>query len=93
MKQDCGLIHFSYQITVSNSQPLWARQGTPVDYLLYATITSGTTDLQQTSQRNYLCTELVNLENGDALKESAEIRKGYSKNAAANGGIWIDSVG
>ena len=60
------------------------RQGTPVDYLLYATITSGTTDRNKTSQRNYLLTlELVNLENGDALKESAEIRKGYSKNAAA----------
>jgi len=60
------------------------RQGTPVDYLLYATITSGTTDRNQTSQRNYLLTlELVNLSSGDAIKESAEIRKGYSKNAAA----------
>lgn len=56
------------------------QQGTPVDYLLYATITSGTTDRNKTSQRNYLLTlELVNLHTGDTLKESAEIRKGYSK--------------
>jgi hypothetical protein len=60
------------------------RQGTPVDYLLYATITSGTTERNKTSQRNYLLTlELVNLSSGDSIKESAEIRKGYSKNAAA----------
>ncbi len=62
------------------------RQGTPVDYLLYANITSGTTDRNKTSQRDYLLTlELVNLRTGDALKESAEIRKGYSKSVA---GKW-----
>jgi hypothetical protein len=56
------------------------RQGTPVDYLLYATVTSGTTDRNKSSQRDYLMTlEMVNLHTGDALKESAEIRKGYSK--------------
>lgn len=60
------------------------RQGTPVDYLLYATITSGTTERNKTSQRNYLLTlELVNLSNGNAIKESAEIRKGYSNTVAA----------
>jgi hypothetical protein len=62
------------------------QQGTPVDYLLYATITSGTTDRNKSSQRDYLLTlELVNLHTGDALKESAEIRKGYSKTRA---GKW-----
>jgi hypothetical protein len=62
------------------------QQGTPVDYLLYATITSGTTDRNKTSQRNYLLTlELVNLHSGETLKESAEIRKGYSKSRA---GKW-----
>ncbi len=60
------------------------KQGDPVDYLLYATITSGTTDRNKTSQRDYLLTlELVNLHDGTAIKESAEIRKGYSKNVAA----------
>jgi hypothetical protein len=56
------------------------RQGTPVDYLLYANITSGTTDRNKTTQRDYLLTlELVNIHTGDTLKESAKIRKGYSK--------------
>ncbi len=56
------------------------RQGTPVDYLLFATITTGTTDRNKSSQRDYVLTlELVNLHSGEFLKESAEIRKGYSK--------------
>ena len=62
------------------------RQGAPVDYLLYATITSGTTDRNKSSQRDYLLTlELVNLNTGQTMKESAEIRKGYSKTRA---GKW-----
>lgn len=62
------------------------RQGTPVDYLLYATITSGTTDRNRSSQRDYVLTvEMVNLHTGDFLKESAKIRKGYSKTRA---GKW-----
>ena len=56
------------------------KQGTPVDYMMYATITSGTTDRNKTSQRDYVLTlEMVNLHSGDYLKESAKIRKGYSK--------------
>lgn len=62
------------------------RAGTPVDYLLFATITSGTTDRNKTSQRDYTLTmEMVNLHTGDFLKESAKIRKGYSKTRA---GKW-----
>ncbi len=62
------------------------RQGTPVDYLLYATITSGTTDRNSSTQRDYLLTlEMVNLHSGDYLKESAKIRKGYHKTRA---GKW-----
>lgn len=62
------------------------RQGTPVDYLMYATITSGTTDRNKTSQRDYLLTlEMVNIHTGDTVKESAKIRKGYSKTRA---GKW-----
>ncbi len=56
------------------------KQGTPVDYVLYATITTGTTDRNKSSQRDYLLTlEMINIHTGDYLKESAEIRKGYSK--------------
>ena len=53
----------------------------PIDYFLYATITSGTTRSNSKDyQRDYLFTlELVNFETGHTEKESAEIRKGYHK--------------
>lgn len=53
----------------------------PIDYFLYATITSGTTRSNKKDyQRDYLFTlELVNFETGHTEKESAEIRKGYHK--------------
>ncbi len=57
------------------------RQGAPVDYLLYGTITSGTTDRNKSTQRDYLLTlEMVNVHSGDFLKESAKLRKGYHRN-------------
>jgi len=62
------------------------RQGSPVDYLLYAVVTSGTTDRNRSTQRDYVLTmEMVNLHTGDTIKESAKIRKGYSKTRA---GKW-----
>tara|TARA_R110002049_G_scaffold285698_2_gene466818 strand:+ start:27929 stop:28765 length:837 start_codon:yes stop_codon:yes gene_type:complete len=62
------------------------RQGSPVDYLLYAVVTSGTTDRNKSSQRDYVLTmEMVNLHTGESMKESAKIRKGYSKTRA---GKW-----
>jgi hypothetical protein len=53
----------------------------PFDYLLFATVTSGTTRSNgKDYQRDYLFTlELVNVETGTSDKESAEIRKGYHK--------------
>ena len=53
----------------------------PIDYFLYATITSGTTRSNSKDyQRDYLFTlELVNFETGHTEKESAKIRKGYHK--------------
>ena len=65
------------------------RQGSPVDYLLFATITSGTTDRNKTSQRDYLLTlDMVNLHTGESIKESAEIRKGYNKTRAGKWWNW-----
>jgi hypothetical protein len=62
------------------------RQGMPIDTLMYATITSGTTDRNSSTQRDYLLTlEMVNLHTGEAVKESATIRKGYHKTRA---GKW-----
>ena len=53
----------------------------PFDFLLYATVTSGTTRSNSKDyQRDYLLTlELVNIHTGTAEKESEELRKGYHK--------------
>jgi hypothetical protein len=54
------------------------QQGQPFDYLLYATITSGTTRENKDYQRDYLLTmELVNIHNGQYDKQSATLSKGY----------------
>jgi hypothetical protein len=55
-------------------------QGKPFDYLLFASITSGTTMGHKESQKDYMLTlELVDIATGKPDKESATIRKGYSK--------------
>ena len=60
------------------------RQGQPFDYLLYATITSGTTRSNADYQRDYLLTlEMVNVRSGKYEKESATISKGYNVSALA----------
>ena len=62
------------------------RQGQPMDYLMYATLTSGTTKRNNNTQRDYLLTlELVNVNTGVATSQAAEIRKGYHKTRA---GAW-----
>ena len=56
------------------------QMGQPFDYLLYATITSGTTENNHSYQRDYVLTlELVNVQTGDYDKQSAKIRKGYHR--------------
>lgn len=58
------------------------RQGAPIDYLLYAVLTSGTTTRNSSKQRDYdLTLELVNVHTGIADKQTAEVRKGYHKSA------------
>lgn len=58
------------------------RQGAPLDYLLWAVLTSGTTTRNSSKQRDYdLALELVNVHSGVTDKQSAEIRKGYHKTA------------
>lgn len=68
------------------------RQGQPIDYLLYATLTSGTTERNSSSQRDYLLTlEMVDTRTGAYRKEQAEIRKGYHKSPLGrltNYSIW-----
>jgi hypothetical protein len=54
------------------------QMGQPFDYMLYATITSGTTQNNESYQRDYLLTlEMINVHNGQYSKESAKVRKGY----------------
>ncbi len=56
------------------------RSDQPFDYLLFAQITSGTTRDNKDYQRDYLLTlELLDIHSGESLKESAMLRKGYSK--------------
>jgi hypothetical protein len=58
------------------------QQGQPFDYLLYATLTSGTTRSNDDFQRDYLLTlELIDIHTGGVDKESATLRKGYYKSA------------
>jgi len=60
------------------------RESQPFDYLLFASITSGTTKSNQDYQRDYMLTlSLVNIASGESDKESAELRKGYNKSVWA----------
>jgi len=54
------------------------QQGQPFDFLLYATLTSGTTRENKDYQRDYLLTiEMVNVHDGSYAKEAATLSKGY----------------
>ena len=54
------------------------QAGQPFDYMLFARLTSGTTQRNDDKQRDYLLTlELVNVHNGRHTKQQAKIRKGY----------------
>ena len=63
-------------------QQVLERDAQLVDYLLFAKITSGTTNSNGDYQRNYnLTLELLNIHTGESLLEEATIRKGYHKSA------------
>ena len=56
------------------------RAGQPFDYLMFAKLTSGTTEGNHSFQRDYVLTlEVVDVLTGAYDKESAKIRKGYHK--------------
>ncbi|HEX4143460.1 MAG TPA: penicillin-binding protein activator LpoB [Pirellulales bacterium] len=70
------------QLMIPENRRIFARimeqQGQSFDFLLYATLTSGTTRVNKDYQRDYLLTmEMVNLQTGDYDKQSATITKGY----------------
>lgn len=63
-----------------NFQAVMEEMGQPFDFLLFAKLTSGTTQQNKDYQRDYLLTlELVNIHTGDPIKESAKLRKGYHR--------------
>lgn len=56
------------------------RVDQPFDYLLFASITSGTTNSNGDYQRDYTLTlELLDIHTGESVKDFAELRKGYHK--------------
>ena len=58
-----------------------SQQGQPLDYLLYATLTSGTTENNKNNyQRDYLLTlEMIDVHTGNYDKQTASLRKGYHR--------------
>lgn len=76
LRPDQLLVHENMQLFTAVMQ----RSGQPIDYLLFAKLTSGTTERNSSSQRDYLLTlELVDTRTGVYTKEQATIRKGYHK--------------
>jgi hypothetical protein len=56
----------------------------PFEFLLFATVTSGTTRSNKDYQRSYTLTlELVNIHNGQADKDGAELEKRYNVSTMA----------
>lgn len=67
------------------------QQQQPFDYILYATITSGTTKSNSDTQRDYQLTmELVNVRDGSYDKQAATLSKGYHQSLASK---WMSQVG
>lgn len=67
------------------------QQGQPFDYLLFAKLTSGTTQSNRDYQRDYVLTlELVDIQSGQQDKQSAKLSKGYHHSWAsrATSRLW-----
>jgi Peptidoglycan-synthase activator LpoB len=59
-------------------QTVMEQQGQPFDFLLYATITSGTTRENKNYERDYVLTmEMIDVRNGSYDKQMATLTKGY----------------
>lgn len=88
MRPDALLVPGNMQLFTSVLQ----RNGQPVDYLMFAKLTSGTTQRNSSTQRDYLLTlEVVDTRTGAYRKEQAEISKGYHASPLgklANYSLW-----
>jgi hypothetical protein len=66
------------------------RGGTPVDYLLFAKITSGTTESNRDMQRDYKLTlELINTQTFVPIIESMPMRKEYNNSIGGKISSWF----
>jgi hypothetical protein len=66
------------------------KHGTPVDYLLYAEITSGTTESNRDMQREYKLTlRLIDTHTWREIVESSQIRKEYNNSAKGKIANWF----
>jgi len=66
------------------------RDGTPVDYLLFGTITSGTTEGNRDMQRDYkLSLELVDTQTFSPILVSTPMRKEYNNSVKGKIGNWF----
>jgi len=66
------------------------RGGTPVDYLLFAKITSGTTESNRDMQRDYKLTlELIDTQTFVPIIESTPMRKEYNNSIKGKLGNWF----
>ena len=64
--------------------------GTPVNYLLFAKITSGTTESNRDTQRDYKLTlELIDTETFVPIIESTPMRKEYNNSVKGKIGNWF----
>lgn len=55
------------------------QAGQPFEYLLFAKLTSGTTQDNRDSQRDYrLSLELININDGSSIKEGCDLSKAYN---------------
>lgn len=69
---------------------LMASQGRPIDCLLYASLTSGTTADNIDYQRDYLLTlSLINVQTGISVKQQATLRKMYNQSVGAKVRNWF----
>ena len=77
MRPDSLFVHANMQEYAA----VMHQMGKPFDYLLFAKITSGTTqDNKNNYQRDYQLTlELINVHTGQYDKQMATVRKGYHR--------------
>ena len=70
---------------------LMANQGRPIDCLLYASLTSGTTNNNQSNyQRDYQLTlRLINVRTGTSVVQNATLRKVYNQSVSAKVRNWF----